>query len=175
MNNLNVFKYSLRSRYYLLHPWKFLTETWYNLRAAWSRATKGYCATDVWNLSDWLLEVLPPMFRKMADDGCGYSMDTPEQWEDWLHSVADVLESLQEDNWETRNEFAEDFHRVSERARHSYRDEDGNLRITWNDDAEYKEISELWRIREEELHKEWKELAADTGFEIFSNLEKLWD
>ena len=170
MNKLNVFRYAMRPRYYILHPWKFLSETWYNLRAAWDRATKGYCAIDVWNLNDWLLEVLPPMFRKMADDGCGYSMDTPEQWEDWLHSVADVLESLQEENWDTRNEFSEEFHRLAECAH-----KNKPLDVTWSNALEYEEISKLWLMREEEVHKEWQELAADTGLTIFSNLERLWD
>ena len=165
--SLNVLtNYSCRPSYYLRHPIKFLEETKSNLVAAWHRATRGYCYLDIWNWNSWFLGVTPPMLRHMADYGCGYPgsvpFDTSEKWHDWLHSVADVLESLQEENWESRNEFAEDFHRLSELNRQVHKNEQGELCITWSNDAEYEEIAELWRIREEELVKEWNVLAEDT-------------
>lgn len=173
--SLNVLKYSFRPRYYLTNPLSFFKETWQNLRAAWWRITKGYAPVDVWNWNTWFLEITPPMLRMMADKGMGYAMDTPEQWNNWLHSVADVLESLQEENWESRNEFAEDFFRLCEHNRQVHKNEHGDLCVTWSSDAEYKEIAELWRIREEELIKEWNVLAEDTLRDIGRYLACLWD
>lgn len=175
MNNLNVLKYSFRLRYYLTHPWSFFKETWQNLQAAWWRVTRGYAPQDVWNWNTWFLEITPSMFRMMADDGMGYAMDTPEQWEDWLHSAADVLESLQEENWESRNEFAEDFYRLSKWNKNLEKDENGFIHITWSNESNYEEIKELYFMRQKELNEEWQKLIKDTFMAIANSFQYLWD
>lgn len=174
MNKLNVLRYEGRPRYYLCHPIKFLRETAINLRAAWSRITKGYAAIDVWNLSDWMLDVLPPMLRKMADDGCAYpgneEFDTAEKWQDWLHSMADVLESLQEENWSNRNEFEEEFFNLFEKNHTA----DG-MTITWSDESHDKEIKELYWMRTQELNDEYHTLLVDTFRQLAEHFTMLWD
>lgn len=177
--SMNVFKYAFRPRYYLTHPIEFLKETKGNIIAAWLRATRGYCYSDIWNWNTWFLEIMPPMLRHMADYGVAYPghepFDTPEKWNDWLHSVADVLESLQEENWDTKNEFAEDFHRLCERNRIKTIDENNNLCITFSDDAELEEISELFVMRQKELNEEWNKLAEDTLKCIGQHFSDIWD
>lgn len=179
MNNLNVFKYAFRPRYYLTHPIEFLKETKTNIISAWLRATRGYCYSDIWNWNTWFLEVTPPMLRHMADCGTAYPghepFDTPEKWNDWLHSVADVLESLQEENWESRNEFAEEFYQLSKWNKSLKTDENGFIHITWSNEDNYEEIKELYFMRQKELNEEWQKLIKDTFIAIANSFQDLWD
>lgn len=175
----NVLAYDGTWRYYLRHPIRFLRETVGNLRAAYSRATKGYAAVDVWNMNDWILDTFPPMLRKMADDGCGYPgfnpFESPEKWHDWLHSTADVLESLKEENWESRNEFADQFFKISEKCRTIIKDEHGDIHVEWQPTPEYEEIKELYFARAKELSDEYDKLIIDTFYELSINFRNLWD
>lgn len=179
MNNLNVLKYSCRPRYYLTHPWAFFKETGQNLRAAWWRITRGYAPQDVWSWDAWFLEVTPPMFRHLAKYSCGYPgfepFETPEKWQDWLNSVADVLESLQEENWESRNEFAEEFYQLSKWNRNLQKDENDFVHVTWSNEGNYDEIKELYFIRQQELNEEWQKLIEDTFKQLSINFAKIWD
>ena len=107
--NLNVWYWPFSTRYYLLHPWKWFSELFSNIRAAYRRARYGWCYMDAWEFDEWFLTVAPQIFRHIADYGCEHSgydrFSEPEAWNTWLHSVADVLESLQEDNWYSQNKY----------------------------------------------------------------------
>lgn len=157
----SVFNYCYSCRYYLTHPWLFIKEFFQNCNHAWRRAIYGWTWEDCWNLDDWLLNILPEMLRHMADHGSGYPgskpFETPEKWHDWLHSVADVLESLQEDNWYSQNEYKEDFRRK------------------WPAGKDFDTVKELYFARTKELTEEREKLLIDTGIQIFKNLNLLWD
>ena len=156
--NLNVLNdWSYSKRYYLTHPWKWVKELFCNLKNAYRRAKYGWAYSDCWNMDSWLLEILPQMLRHMADEGCAYPgyepFETPEKWEDWLHSMADVLESLQEDNWYSQNEYAKDFH------------------IRHND----KELDQLYFLETENLYNERQQLLENTFAQLVKNFNSLWD
>ena len=169
--NLNVFNWPYSKHYYLTHPWKWITEFFRNCAHAWHRVKYGWTWEDVWNMDDWLLNVLPPMLRHMAKHGMAYPgcepFETPEKWHDWLNSLADVLESLQEKNWYSQNEYEEDFHRSCPL---NY-----NKNFTWATEPNYKEISKLYFARSRELGEERKKLLAETFTELGKNLNFLWD
>ena len=176
---LSAVVWGYRKRYYLTHPWKWFKDFWYNLKSVYMRAKYGYCYTDIWCMENWLLEILPPMFRHLADHGCAYPgeepFNTPEKWHDWLHSVADVLESLQEKNWYSQNEYEEDFHEMS-RARRFAKEKNNHITTTMTyNDEDFQMIKELYFSRARELQKERKKLLIDTGHEIFQYLDYLWD
>ena len=124
------------------------------------------------------------MLRHMADYGSAYpgfkneevDFSTPEKWNDWLHSMADVLESLQEENWFSQNEYEEEFHKQSELHRSKGKDENGWITVTWEmNDEDFNTLKELYFTRIDELTKERKKLLIDTGRALFSNLPCLWD
>ena len=177
----NVFKFWYRPTYYLTHPIKFFKELRANLVNAWMRITKGYCYTDVWNINSWFCLVLPPMLRHMADYGSAYPgtkpFETPEKWHDWLHSMADVIETFEDEEfWYTKkNEFAEEWEKVNQKARSCSIDENGNTIISYNEDEHYKEIKDLYFMRMEEISKERQELIEDTLSQFSKYFDMLWD
>ena len=177
----NVFKLWYRPSYYFRHPIKFFKEVAANLKAAWMRATKGYCYTDVWNIDTWFCLVLPPMLRHMADYGSAYPgsepFETPEKWHDWLHSVADVIETFNdEDFWyTTKNEFAEEWDKVSKEARVEVIDDLGHKMISYNKSDHYNEIKELYFARMKEISKERQALIENTFNELGKYFDCLWD
>ena len=174
----SVFNYSYSKKYLLTHPWKFIKEFFQNCNHAWRRAIYGWTWEDCWNLDDWLLNILPEMLRHMADYGSAYpgfkneevDFSTPEKWDDWLHSMADVLESLQEENWFSQNEYEEEFHKQSELHRSK-----GNKSITEMNDEDFDTLRELYFARIDELTKERKKLLIDTFSKLGQHLDCLWD
>lgn len=168
--SLSVWSFCYRKRYYLKHPIKLLKEIWSNIYVGYMRIRYGYCYTDVWDMSEWILEVFPSMLRHMANYGCAYPgskpFETPEKWHDWLHSMADILESLQEENWYSQNEYEKEFHKI---------DWTPNKNLTSTTDANNNVIRELYLARMKELVKERKELLIDTFNQLGQNFDCLWD
>lgn len=178
INKRSVFNYSFCKRYYLTHPWKFIKEFFQNCNHAWRRAIYGWTWEDCWNLENWLLNILPEMLRYMADYGSGYPgfepFETPEKWNDWLHSMADVLESLQEENWYSQNEYEEEFHKQCDFNRKTSKTENV-ITITWSDRKDFDTIKKLYFARTEELTKEREKLLIDTFTKLGKYLPILWD
>lgn len=167
--NLNVWKdFPYTKRYYLTHPHIFIRHCWDNLKAAWQRSTRGYTNRDVWEMDEWILAVLPPMLRRLANgDGYPYGY-TPEQWEDKLNSIADVFESLQEENFESKNEYAAAYDEMLE---HSF---GAGTRVIKETD---EEVRQLYCMREDELFEERMKLIEDVGKELFNEkvFPHLWN
>lgn len=87
------------------------------------RAKYGWTYSDVWNWDVWFADTVPPMLRHMADHGCAYPghepFDTPEKWHDWLHNIADMIETSTE-KWQ--NEHNEYYEKYLEKFDDNYRD-----------------------------------------------------
>lgn len=116
MNYNNVWYFAYSKRYYLTHPWKWIKEVGYNIRAAWQRATRGWTYVDVWNMDTWFLHTIPPMLRYLAEYGCGYPGRPPfdgeqgaQRWKDWLLETADLLDSGREDWQEKHNQYYDEY------------------------------------------------------------------
>ena len=77
------------------------------------RARYGWTYSDVWNWDIWFAYTVPPMLRHMADYGSAYPgyepFDTPEKWHDWLHNIADMIETSTEDWQDEHNEYYEEY------------------------------------------------------------------
>lgn len=178
---MNVLKdFSCTRRYYLTHPWKFFKECWLNIKAAWMRATKGYCYMDVWNLEYWLCSILPSMFRHMADYGSGYPgwppFETPEEWSDWLHSMADAFETIADSEYweEKKNEFYDEWSTLLD----YHSDNHPNLTTTCQYDTSpehYETIRKLYWERMQQIAIEKQEYIKNTLNEMAEHFEKLWD
>ena len=132
----NVFSWPYSRIYYLTHPWKWFAQLWKNLKCGWQRATKGYCDYDVWNMDSWLLELLPPMLRELANDPVGAypgvePFETPEKWHYWLLKMAVRFLELQDDWTESRNEYDEEYMRLIDEAKVMEKKEDGSVRCNF--------------------------------------------
>ena len=175
----SVWTWPYSTRYYLTHPWKWFRELFRNIKDMWHRSIYGWTWVDVWNLDDWMLGVLPDMLRHMADHGNGYPgiepFGTELKWHDWLHYMANTLESLRVNYWYAKNEYAERFHKMSDLAR-KIKQTHPNLTVTYDfDTQELKNLSILYFQRSKELTEQREKLLEETGRELFKYLPLLWD
>jgi len=178
MNVLTDFSYN--KRYFLTHPWKWFKEIWINIKNGWMRATKGYCYTDVWNIDNWFCEVLPPMLRHMADHGCAHPgvapFETEEKWHDWLHSMADVIDTIyDEDFWvETKNEYYKEWNTLWEF--HNNKHSNFTETCEYNTSEEHFDlVRELYYARMKEISEERQALIENTFMELAKYFDYLWD
>lgn len=167
MNNVFTFPYSVK--FYITHPWKFFSQLWINLRRAYFRATKGFCSSDVWNLSDWFLDVFPAMLTYLAYNNCAYPgegtpFDTPKKWNDWLIKMAMQLEECKEENYEKLNEYYEDY-------MESFKD----WKIGSPEKEETRELNKKYFARDRELAAEAHQKLKDTLAELAEHFYLLWD
>ena len=113
MNVLKDFPY--RPRYYLTHPWKFIDECWTNLKNAWMRVTRGWSYMDLYNMDNYLTDVMIDMLRTLAREAHEYPgiepFETPEKWTSWLWYIAGELEASKEEFYEGKNEFKEEYYK----------------------------------------------------------------
>ena len=179
-NDLNVLiDYPYPKRYYLTHPWKFFKDFWINFKNGWYRATKGYGYTDLWNIDNWLLTVLPAMLRELAERHNAYPgqppFETSEKWEAWLIDMAERLEYLQEDDDEKENEYAKAFYSEMD-LRRRVTDNGNMLTITYtSNDEEFEQLRQNYFRRCREIVEKKRKLAKEVGEELFGYLHCLWD
>lgn len=170
--SLNVWKtYHRPARYYFTHPWIWIKDMYYNCKAARERARQGYATRDIWNLDKWLLTILPPMLRELANDPDGAypgtePFETPEKWELWLYNMAKQIESLQEDWAETKNEYEEKYIALWA-EQHPYHNQA-------HSDEELDDLREKWLARVQELDEQQQELTIKVFEEIGRHLYQLW-
>ena len=113
MNKYSVWYMPYNKRYLITHPWQWFRCAWRNIRDAWRRSVYGWTYGDVWDWDNWFLHVAPSMLRYMADHGSGYPgrepFTTSEKWHDWLHEMADLLDTGREDWQDEHNEYREQY------------------------------------------------------------------
>ena len=166
--NLDVFQWPYTTHYYLTHPWKWFSQLWRNIKAAYHRVRYGWCSWDVWDWDSWFCSITPAMLRYMADKGMAYPggepFETPEKWHDWLYKMAHVIERLQYDNWlEDQNEYSEDYNKTFE-------DEDEEY-----DSSTKEEIREQYYKRCEEIHKTREQFLKEVFCQLAQGFDALWD
>ena len=176
--NMNVFSsyFSCTKWHYMVHPFTWCRDAFYALRAAWHRATKGYCYTDSYNIDDWFLTIFPAMLRRLAQTHCGFPghepFDTPEKWTQWLKNMALNLEFVNSDP-DDSNEYAKDFYEPLFFSREEHIDSNGLVKVEYK--YNNKELRDKYWARSEELIKKRQEVLEETGKELFKYLRDLWD
>ena len=107
--NISVFYLSHPAKYYLRHPLKFFSSLWKILKRAYQRVTRGWCDMDAWEMDNWFITIAPQMIRKIAVDGWGYpgigKWDTPEKWNSYLFSLADMISGLSKESIDAKNKY----------------------------------------------------------------------
>lgn len=176
-NYNSVFAFPYRKRYYLTHPLKWFKQLGHNIRAAWMRCTRGWCYYDVWDWDNWFMHTVPPMFRHLAEYGCGYPgfepFETPEKWHDWLIKMADQIENCTEDAQEKNNEYYEEYiEHIMDNWEPPKKDENGFYTYPHH---ERTELDEKYFAREKELGEKAEEDIKDALNQIGENFYRLWD
>ena len=159
---MNVWRFPYSARYYLTHPLKWFQQLWRNCRDTYMRARYGYTYSDIWNWDYWFLAVAVPMLRYLANHSTAYpgydEFDTPEKWEDWLHHIADLLESGDQEWQDAHNEYYEEYM---------------NEPINFN--APPSELFHKYAARAKELSDEGEANIIEAFAQIGKNFYALWD
>lgn len=159
---MNVWRFPYSARYYLTHPWKWIKQVWRCCRNTYMRARYGYTYSDIWNWDYWFLATAVPMLRYLADHSSAYpgneEFDTPEKWEKWLHHVADLLESGDEEWQDVHNEYYEEY-----------------MKEPINFNAPLSELFYKYAARAEELSDAGEANIIEAFAQIGKNFYALWD
>jgi len=171
-NVLKNFPYS--KRYYITHPHKFISECWTNLTNAWMRVTRGWSYQDLWNMSDYLLDITIDMLHNLARDGHGYPgvapFEEPGKWISWLYYIAGELEESKEENYEKRNEYHNEYMKQFDNWE-IITDENGNKIYK----GKRTELDEKYFAREKELVEEATARRQKALSELVKYFDYLWD
>lgn len=166
---LNVFKdYRGYSRRWMItHPWLYFKHGYYNLKAAWQRATRGYANRDIWDMDTWFLQVFPAMLKKLSQEAHGHpvSFNSYEEWTEFLYQLAMDFEKCQDDEGNDENEYYDDYMKSLDTMRYE------NGRIIFDNDK----ISKLYFDRMKETSKERQKLLEDCFDRMAKNLRTFWD
>ena len=135
----SVWNWPYAKRYYITHPWKWFQHLGMNIRDVYRRAKYGWTYGDVWDMDIWIMHTFPPMLRYMADHGCAYPghepFETPERWHEWLHKMADLIESGLEDKQNECNEYYKEY------MEHLF--DKNDIRVTKMDEDYYNRLQEI--------------------------------
>jgi len=183
-NKLSVFTFQCRKSYYLTHPWRWFKELYHNIRNFVHRGKYGYAFVDVWDFCEWYPRVGAAALRYLADHASGYPgippWDTPEQWHDHLIDMARNLEKCADTldicYTDDKNEYAEQFHMMSNSLRRHSKDPVTGCYCTFTEESpEFMELRDKYFAREKELEAEYKEFRMNVGAALFDNLARYWD
>lgn len=173
---LNVFKdYRGYSRHWMLtHPWLYFKHGYYNLKAAWQRATRGYANRDTWDMDTWFLQVFPAMLKQLSQNANGHpcSFKSYEEWTEFLYQLAIDFEKCQDDEGNDENEYYDDYMKSLDDIKWK-RDENGCL--TWDTHEHHDEISKLYFDRMKETSKERQKLLEDCFARLGKWIRTMWD
>ena len=177
MNKYSVWYMTYNKKYLLTHPWQWFKCVRRNIRDAWRRSVYGWTYSDVWDWDSWFLHIVPDMLRYMADHGSAYPghapFDTSEKWHDWLHEMADLLETGREDWQDEHNEYHDAYMKeIMNNWKPARIDEDGTVHHITNQPSE---LYKKYITRAQELAEQGEANVR----RAFENLGKffydLWD
>lgn len=93
--------FSYRGGYYWRHPRKFVREVRILVANAYHRMRYGFAWVDLWNMDDYLGQLVPNMLRELAARSCGYpgNEDFPNDdvYKAYLNALACLFEYAQID------------------------------------------------------------------------------
>ena len=162
-------------RYYITHPWKLVKNIGQNIRAAYMRARYGWTYGDVWDWDMWFLNVVPPMFRYLAEHGHAYPgyepFETPEKWREWLNEMADLLDTAKEGWQDEHNEYYKAYINESWKPVRKM-DENGYIHTTI---PEPSELSKKYHTRAKELYEQGEKNLRFVLSQIAEHFYSIWD
>ena len=96
---ISCWSWPYTKRWYITHPWIWIIHLVHNIKAAWQRSKYGYAKRDIYDMREWLLQILPNMLEDMTTRTVqSYPnhppFDTWEEWERWLRDTAEALRQV---------------------------------------------------------------------------------
>ena len=99
---ISLCPFSYRPSYYLRHPLVFLKEIRTLVVNAYHRMRYGYAWVDLWNMDDYLGQLVPNMLRDLANKSSGYpctdEFPDPETYKVYLRALAILFLIAEEDD-----------------------------------------------------------------------------
>ena len=176
MEKYSCWNFPYSKRYYLTHPWKWFKDLGRNIADAHMRIRYGFCWSDVWNWDHWFMHTTPQMLRHMADHGSAYPghppFENPDDWHDWLHHIADLIESGSEDWQDEHNEYHEEYMEHIMEHWNTWTDADGNVH---RKPREQSELDKKYFARSKELAEQGEINVQEALSEIGKHFYDCWD
>lgn len=89
---ISLCPFSYRPSYYLRHPLVFLREIKILVANAYHRMRYGFAWVDLWNMDDYLGQLIPNMLKELANRSSGYpctdEFPDPETYKVYLRALA---------------------------------------------------------------------------------------
>ena len=99
MYNVNVFHNPWRFFY---NPIKWLEYFFNSFKFAYQRAIKGYCDTDVCDLTSFYKEIMMSTINELSNTHLASPIDmTQDEWTETLNTIYKALSNSKEDSYET--------------------------------------------------------------------------
>lgn len=176
---ITICLFSYRPSYYLTHPHLFIKDLWIGAKNLWHRARYGFAYIDVWNMCDYIPELMGNMCEYLAEYHSAYPNGwTPQEWEEHLRymSMRFRRHGIHMRDTDERNEFQKAFNEMCARIAQRHVDECGN--VIWSSKEmteEDKIIKNKYLAREKEIVEADDEYDRET-FEMFGkDLNLYWD
>lgn len=129
----------------------------YKIKWFIQRGKRGYSDCDIFDVSDWFIQVIVPMLKQLKETKHGYPWDmTEKEWDNQLDKMIKCFMEMSENGCSMKNEYKDKFFEIFDL-------EDTNK----DDTEEYKELSEKWSNREKEIDN-YKEKMKIEAFNLFS-------
>lgn len=165
-NTLNVFKFGYHSSSWR-HPIESIKYFFRNLKYAWQRATRGFSDWDLWNLDSYYSNLIwksLESFVNMHKYGTPSEDITIDEWNEKVHSVAELFRNSIEDESDYRNKFEEEYNRDF----YQYLDEHENDIDAFMHYSP-KNSEEYW-----EEEKKISQMRTNSLYEGLNKLKEIW-
>ena len=171
---IRLYGFDMGKRYYLTHPWKWFGDLFTLIKNAYHRMRYGYAWVDLWNMSDYLGELIPNMLRVLAEKSQGWpeSKEFPafEDWQKHLNKLADMFEESQVDVLSVNSPLHDQFFAVCDAANKRDKQTGRHESLTYKFTEDEQKIVDAWHKYvhdEEERHDELRR-------EVFAKLAAIW-
>lgn len=177
MRKYSCWNWCYSKRYYLTHPWTFFKDLNRNIKDICMRARYGFTWTDIWNWDHWFLHTTPQMLRHMADHGSAYPgkppFETRDEWYKWLHHIADLLETGNEEWQEEHNEYYKEYmDNLMKGWMITWTDENGNRH---SKPHERTELDDKYFARAKELSEQGDANVKEAMTQLGTFFGLVWD
>ncbi len=181
---------SLNDIYFELHQ---RNEQAFSEKMRRQRYERGYADIDVWDISEWFINVMTPMLRQLKEthhgspaylgknyvneDGVMVNTECHKEWDKILDRMIFLLGEMREETRTLKNPYTDDCKKMMEEFREKYREKENashefaDLRNT----PEYKTIQDRYYAKAKELDL-YSDQCKNEFFELFSkHFWELWD
>ena len=182
-NPLSVWTFYYRKSYYLMHPWKWIKDLYWNIRNFWHRGRYGYAYTDVWGFCEWYPRIGAEVLRYLAEHHHGYPgvkpWESAEDWRKYLEYLANRLQRCADSMdicfGSERNEYKDEFDKSFKCAYIEEKGEDGLIHARYNFTPKEEELHKKYWAREEEIRDADDAYNKETYKWLAEDLGHLWD